>query len=301
MLPAFEQMVVLFLMLALGFIAGKTKVMTTDGNKVISRLVNCITNPCNILYSSLCCEHVLSNREVFGMLGVVTGSYALLILLAQFIPRLLRVPRSQLEQYQFMVVFNNCGYMGIPVVAAIFGPEAVFCVAIFVMGFSVLVFTYGVYLIRGGRAGGAFRLRDIFSPMFVSAVLSLIFYLCRLQVGGVAAETLDAVRQVTTPCAMMVIGCALASVPLRDVFGNWRLYVISLLKLLVIPVCAYLLLRPVKPSDLRLQKEELSEVRYFPYGWILEHLTDPKFQNCLYRDELEMVRHAWEEIKRSES
>ena len=88
--------------------------------------------------------------------------------------------------------------------------------------------------------------------MFVSAVLSLIFYLCRPQVGGVAAETLDAVRQVTTPCAMMVIGCALASVPLRDVFGNWRLYVISLLKLLVIPVCAYLLLRPVLTNPLML-------------------------------------------------
>lgn len=63
----------------------------------------------------------------------------------------------------------------------------------------------------------------------------------------------------------------------------------------------YLLMRPVEPSELRLQTEELSEVRYFPYDWILDHLTDPEFQNCLYRDELEIVCRAWEERKRSES
>ena len=62
----------------------------------------------------------------------------------------------------------------------------------------------------------------------------------------------------------------------------------------------YLLLRPVDPSALQIQQEELSEVRYFPFDWVLDHLDDPEFQNCLYRDELELVRRAWEARKRSE-
>lgn len=61
----------------------------------------------------------------------------------------------------------------------------------------------------------------------------------------------------------------------------------------------YLLLRPVDPAALRIQQEELSEVRFFPFDWVLDHLNDPEFQNCLYRDELELVRRAWEARKRS--
>lgn len=53
------------------------------------------------------------------------------------------------------------------------------------------------------------------------------------------------VRGVTTPCAMMIIGCALSDIPIRDVFSNWRLYVVAALKLMAIPAAAYLLLRPV--------------------------------------------------------
>lgn len=63
-------MVVLFLIMALGYIGGKTKVMTIQGNKSLSILINCITNPCNILYSALCGEHSLSNREVLSLVGI---------------------------------------------------------------------------------------------------------------------------------------------------------------------------------------------------------------------------------------
>lgn len=243
-------MVVLFLIMALGYLAGKANIMTIQGNKVLSVLINCITNPCNILYSAICTEHVLSNREVLGIVGIALAVYAALILLAQVVPSLLRVPKEQNGQYKFMVIFSNIGYMGIPVISAIYGPSAVFEIAIFIMIFNILAYTYGVYLICGGHRDSGFRAKDLLTPMTVTALSSLALYFLNVQAPAVIADTLNTVRSITTPGAMLIIGCALSAVPIRDVFSNWRLYIIAALKLLVIPLAGYFVLRPLISNQL---------------------------------------------------
>ena len=242
-------MVVLFLIMGLGYTAGKTKVMTIETNKYFSRLLNCITNPCNILYSALCTEHVLSNREVFTIMGLSAGTYLVLILIAQLVPLLLRVPQEQKGQYKFMMIFSNIGYMGIPVVSAIYGPEAIFEVAIFIMIFNIVLYTYGITLIRSD-GGHKFQIRNLMTPMIFSTTIALICYLCNVRAPQVIAKTLDTVRVITTPLAMMIIGCALSSVPVKSVFSNWRLYLVAALKLLVLPILAYFVLRPIITNEL---------------------------------------------------
>ena len=71
----FRQMIILFLLMAVGYIAGKTNVMSLSSNKNLSKIINCITNPCNVLYSALCNDHALSNGEVFQLLGIAVALY----------------------------------------------------------------------------------------------------------------------------------------------------------------------------------------------------------------------------------
>jgi len=242
MIPIFQQMLTLFFLLAFGWVAGKTRVMSLESDKLLAKLVNYITNPCNILYSAVCGQRALSNGEVFRLLGIFILLFAFLILVAQPIPRLLHVSVKQRSQYKFMMIFSNVGYMGIPVVSAIFGAEAVFSVAVFIMVFYLVIYTYGIYLICG-EENTSFSGKRLMTPMMVSSVVGLILYLCNVRIGGVIEFTLDAMRKVTTPCAMMVVGCALSTVPLKEVFGNVRLYAVSFLKLLVIPVAVYFIFR----------------------------------------------------------
>lgn len=243
-------MIVLFSIMAIGYIAGKTGAMTIEGNKVISKLLNFITNPCNILYSALCSERILTNLEVFEIMGLAIGLYVVLILFAQLIPRLLRVPEGQASQYKFMVIFSNMGYMGIPVISAIYGPEAVIEVSIFIMVYYVTLYTYGIVLICGGGKDQKFQLKNLLSPMMFATVIGLVCYLCDVRVPVVVEKTLNTVRGVTTPGAMLVIGCALSTIPIRNIFTNWRLYVIAAIKLLIVPISVYLLLRHVIANEL---------------------------------------------------
>lgn len=240
----FQQMIILFLLMAVGYAAGKTKVMSLDSNKNLSRIINCITNPCNVLYSALCNDHALSNSEVFQLIAIAAVLFGGLVLIAQIVPKLLRVRNEQCNQYKFMMIFSNIGYMGIPVISSIYGSSAVFYIAIFIMVFNVVLYTYGVYLLCGdGKV--KIRMADLVSPMMICSFLSLIFYLLKTTAPVIITDTLDTLGSVTTPCAMLIVGCALSTIPVREVFTNWRLYLVSLFKLLVIPIAGYVVLRPI--------------------------------------------------------
>lgn len=249
-MPVFQQMLVLFFILILGYIGGKSKVLTLADNKPLSRMVNCITNPCSVLHSALCVEHVLENGEVLKLIGITVVMYFGLILIAELTTKCLKVPLFEQGQYKFMMVFSNVGYMGIPVVRVIFGEEATFCVSIFIMVFYLFIYTYGVRQICSEPGQKGIDWKKMICPMTVSSLIAIIGYLAGVQFGGVVKDTLKTVANITTPCAMLIIGCALSTVPVKSVFSNWRLYIVALLKLLVIPVAVYLLLKPIMGASM---------------------------------------------------
>ncbi len=244
-LPVFAQMVVLFLVLIMGYIGGKTDVLTPKDNKPLSKMVNYITNPCGVLYSALCTERAMANGEVIKLIGLSILMYVGLILIAELTTRVLKVTPEQRGQYNFMTVFSNVGYMGIPVIRAVFGESATICVTVFIMVFYLFIYTYGVRQICGEPGKKGIDWSKAICPMTVSALLAIVGYLAGFRVDGVIKDTLYTVSNITTPCAMIIIGCALSSVPLKAVFTNWRLYIVALLRLLVIPLAVYLLLNPV--------------------------------------------------------
>ena len=138
-LPVFAQMVELFIILLLGYIGGKTKILTPKDNKPLSTMVNCITNPCGVLYSALCVERAMENGEVLKLIALFVVMYFGLILLAELATKVLKVQPDQKGQYSFMMVFSNVGYMGIPVIRVIFGEEATICVTVCIMVFYLFI------------------------------------------------------------------------------------------------------------------------------------------------------------------
>ena len=94
-LPVFAQMVVLFIILVLGYVGGKTKILTPKDNKPLSTMVNCITNPCGVLYSALCVERAMENGQVLLLIGVSVIMYFGLILVAHLVTKVMKVQQDQ--------------------------------------------------------------------------------------------------------------------------------------------------------------------------------------------------------------
>ena len=240
-----QQLGILFLIIGIGYAAAKAKLFPKNTNRSLAQLVIYITNPCTVLYSVLGSQRGLSNRQVLILTAIAVGFFAVVIAAGQLLPRLLRAPSEKRPLYAFMITFSNMGFLGFPVVSALYGPEAVFYASIFNLIFQLVVYTYGVWLMGG--ASGSFRLqwKTFFTPIILASIFAYICYLTDLSAPAFAVKTLQMLSGVTSPVCMLVIGIALANVPVGKVFSNWRLYVINLVKLLVLPIAAYLALHRV--------------------------------------------------------
>ena len=255
----FSQMLILFLLMALGFLAVKTGVLTGDSNRHLSSLVLYITNPCTILYSVLSGKAMLTIREVLALTLIALIFYLVLLGLAYLVPKLLRVPPEQAGVYRFMTVFGNIGFMGFPVVRSIFGQGAVFYAAIFNLFYQLFAFTWGIRQVASDPRDARFSPKKLLQPVIIAALLSYIIYLTGTRElitgsapGALLTRLLGMADGITSPLCMIITGVGLAMVPLGKVFGNWRLYLLSAGKQLLLPALAYFLLSPFVSNQLML-------------------------------------------------
>ena len=248
----FSQMLVLFGILLIGFFTAKRGILNADMNKHLSTLVCMLTNPLQVLASVLSGVHPIENLRVLQMTGVAAAMFAALILISLLLPRALRI-KNPLDAgiYRYLLVFSNIGFMGYPVVEALFGAEYRFYATIFVMVFQLVCWSYGVSLISGQRMQLSWSV--LRRPTIVTALLAFVLYFADIRPlydafpAGmtVVYRIVDGIGGLTSPIAMLIIGASLAQMPLRAVFNRWRIYVLAAVKMIVLPVLTWLALRGV--------------------------------------------------------
>lgn len=245
----FDQMVVLFTAIVIGYVITKRGVMNRDAGKVLAALVVNLANPMLILASVMTDEKMLSNLQMLQFTGVAALCYVFLIGTSFLIPRILRAPDADKGIYRFMYIFSNVGYMGYPVVSALFGPGAVFYVSVFVMFFQVICWSYGVHLVTG-KARFQFSVSVLKSPCIISALLAYVIYFTGVQFPAIVRQSVNFIGELTSPLCMLVIGCSLAHMPLKSVFARWRVYLLALMKMIVVPLLAYAVLHRFVTNEL---------------------------------------------------
>ena len=248
--PVIQQLGILFIIIGIGFAAAKCRVFPQGTNRVLAQLVINVTNPMTVLYSVLGAERGLSNREVYLLTAIAAAYFVLVVGIGLVLPRLLRCPPDKRRLYAFMATFSNMGFLGFPVISAIYGPNAVFYASIFNLIFQLVVYTYGVSLMNGKDSKVKLSWKTFCSPMILCSVIAYICYLTNASAPQMVVKTIGMLSNVTSPVCMLVIGIALANVPVGKVFSNWRLYVINAVRLLALPVLVWLALRPFDMNPL---------------------------------------------------
>lgn len=156
-----QQMLAISGMMLIGYYGGKKGVLQENVTKAISWLVVDIANVALILKAGLSDGSGIS-RQNFILVGVLAVAvYAALLLIAAVLPAILGAKRGESGTYRVMFVFSNIGFMGIPLLSALCGAEAVLYYTFFQLVFCVLIYTYGLAMIRkdaaymgdAGRAG----------------------------------------------------------------------------------------------------------------------------------------------------
>ena len=138
-----QQMIVMFLMMAVGYLCYRKQILTEEVSKKVSAIVVNVANPCMILSSALT-DQQMQGKELVQTLAIVVMMYAFLLAVAQLLPRILCIQKESRGAYAAMTVFANIGFMGFPVLAAMYGNGALLYGAVFQIPFNILIYTYGV-------------------------------------------------------------------------------------------------------------------------------------------------------------
>lgn len=247
-----HQTLLLFTLILLAYFAQRFRFLPESTGRVISDLVINITNPCTILLSVSSGSRPLTNSQVVMFLGVTTALYLFYMALAIPVPRLLGAPRQEWGIYRFMTVFSNVGFLGIPVMRALLGPDAVFLSSMLIIVFTICTYTYGVMQVAGDPAQRRISPKLFFSPILIASYLAVGMYLLNWQPPTPVVEILSLMDPMTSPLAMLSIGCALALYPLKRILLNGRLYLFAGVKLILVPVLTWALLAPWLRNDLML-------------------------------------------------
>lgn len=257
------QLIELFIIICLGYFMFKINILNEDVNKHVNAFIVKITMPCMILSSVLAIDSAsrpdLSTvKTLFAVsIGFFIVMPVIAIVLVKIMLKTLRIIKARQGAYMFMMIFSNVGFMGIPILRAATGeqaPVAVFFAAVLNIFFNLSVFTYGVAMIcYGDESNAKFHIKSLLSPGILSAVLALIMYIINFHFPPALesiSHTITTVGELTPPLAMILVGSTLASMKLKEVFYEWRIYVFAFLKQILLPIALYPLYRLVIKNDL---------------------------------------------------
>ena len=229
----FRQTVVMFLYMSAGYCLFKTEKMTYKGSRDIATLLVWLVIPV-VLVNSFCVERSMSRIIELLQSAFVT---ALSLVIAMAIAKMLFRDRPI---DNFGAAFSNAGFIGIPLVQAALGDDAVFWIVSMVAMMNMLQWSYGVGLLTGERSAVGLR-HLIFNPILVGIGIGLILFFTGIHVPVVIEKTISTIAAGTVPLSMLIIGTSLGGISYREIFTDWRPYVISGVRLLVCPLlCAFI-------------------------------------------------------------
>ena len=244
----FEQLLKMFFIMLLAFICYKIKLVDQNGNRSISNLLLMVVNP--LLIITVYQDTEYNPDMVSGLLlafAAALAAHILGILISTFLIRPSSGPDCSIERFNSM--YSNCGFIGIPLVNSILGCSGVFFITAYMVVFNLFTWTHGIILMEKKCSLKNMK-EGILSPMFLSTLAAVALFLLRIRIPSVVLDSMNYVADMNTPLAMMVAGFSVAQSDLGKMLRNLRIYFISFIKLILIPVLMIAVLKLMSlPSE----------------------------------------------------
>lgn len=228
-----NQALIMFMLILTGAVCFKLKLLSQETVSQISGLVLKVVNPIVILmaYQREFKPELVKNLGLTFILSIV--SYFIAMAVAYLAIRNKEGRETVIER--FSCIYSNCGFMGIPLVQAMFGYEGVFYLTAFLTIFNALVWSHGVMQMSGEKSLKSI-IRVLRSPAIIAIIIGMILFCSRITLPALLAETLEMIGNLNSPLAMIVAGATIIQTDLLRVFRKPRVFYVCFLKLLLIPL-----------------------------------------------------------------
>lgn len=230
---AFTQVVILFIIAAVGFVCHKTGIYTEKASRLTTDLLFYIVTPAVIVRSFLSIEY--NSGALRGLLLALLGGtlfHAAAIIFSAVLFN--KGDRENACIFKFASAYGNVGYMALPLAQAVLGAEGVFYCSVIIVPFNILSFTHGVRIMR--REKEKISLKGlVLNPGVIGVAIGLPLFISGLFVPSVIYSPISYLADLNTPLAMVMFGTYLASADWKTLFSDKRIFLAALMKIIVLP------------------------------------------------------------------
>ena len=232
----------LFLLMACGFFARKRGIIDDVASKRLSSLIINIGQPMMIISALVEAEFSYENlTDGFIFIGAGLILHALMAVMAFFLCRGFR-DLDERKITEFSLVFTNTGFIGFPILEALFGPKGLFLASFYVISFHLFIWSWGMAIIARKRSDIKLTVRKIFINLgSVPCLIGILLYMAVIPFPNFALPTfllkfMSYLSGLCTPISVLITGALLATRTPRQIFASGKIYYFSVLKLVVIPL-----------------------------------------------------------------
>jgi len=242
----FFQTLVLFAFIAIGYIMKKTNKVSAEFNKGISNLLVYIFLPCLIIGSmakNFKLDVLYQKANLIIIATLLLGSF---VLMAFIFSRIFAKSQNTCDVYMYSFTFPNSGYIGNPLILAIYGELMLFEYMIFCIPFMILTYTFGIYILNPQRK---FNLKNLINPPIISMLAGMAIGAANIRLPEVAETIIDMSSNCMAPSAMILTGIVFASNDLKKMVSNIKVYAACLIKMVLIPIIAVFIISAINIPD----------------------------------------------------
>lgn len=236
-----HQIIIMFLYILTGWGLFKSGLVTKEGSKALVNLLLYVIFPC-VIIKSFCLERTPGNVRVV-LLSFAGAVLVLGIAMAVAAILFFRYPVDN-----FGAAFSNAGFMGIPLVAATLGSEAVVYVSAMTALLNVLQWTYGQKILAG-REGNISWLGSLKSPIVAALIAGVVIFAAGIPLPSILTECMQTVSGMNAPVAMIILGLYLGELRFKEIVDTPRVWLCSIVRLVAIPLATAAALRLAFPGE----------------------------------------------------
>ena len=241
----FRQIIVMFILVGIGFLLRKAGKITDEGSKTLGNILIYISLP-SIILNGFMVERTPERMQGL-LISALVGAAALAIsmVLSHLVFRKDAVA-------EFASSFSNPGLFGTPLIIASLSEGAIFYIACFIAYLNLMQFTWGVSLMTGDKKSIQPK-KILTAPAMIAIIIGLFCFFTALPVPTIIRTTLNFTSALNTPLAMFTIGVYLSHTTAKEIFTRKSLYLISLMRLVVIPLITLAVLCLIPSSNLEMK------------------------------------------------
>ena len=247
----------LFLLMACGFFARKKGIIDDVASKRLSTLIIKIGQPMMIISALTEAEFSYENLgDGFLYIGIGIIFHAVMGGLAFFLCKGFK-DLDERKITEFSLMFVNGGFIGFPILEALFGAKGLFLAAFFNISFHLFIWSWGVAILARKRSDIKLTVRKIFINLgSIPCLIGVLIYMLVIPFPGFVLPAFLSkfflyLSNLCTPISVLITGALLATRTAKQIFGSGKIYYFSLMKLIVLPLIVCVICKLIRlPQDM---------------------------------------------------